>query len=293
MNVAAALRQARAAGVASLDAQLLLGAATGLSRTGLVAHDDRVLGADEEVRWSAWLARRAAGEPLAYLLGVKEFCGLRLDVTPDVLVPRPDTEVLADWAVEVAGATPGAATVLDLGTGSGAVALAIKHRVPRLAVSASDVSPAALAVARLNADRLGLPVEFAAGPWWSPWTGRRFDVVVANPPYIAADDDHLADLRHEPLIALTPGGDGLGALVAIVAGAGTRLHPGGWLLLEHGHDQGGAVRALLGDAGLVQVQTRRDLAGHERASGAQLPEARAADDRSQASRHDALGRPPS
>lgn len=268
MKVAAVLRQARAAGVASLDAQLLLGAVIGLSRTGLVAHDHRVLDAGEMGRWSGWLARRAAGEPLAYLLGEKEFCGLMLEVTPAVLVPRPDTELLADWATELTAALPPGANLLDLGTGSGALALAVKHRVHGLQVSASDVSEAALAVACRNAVRLGLEVEFAAGSWWAPWPGRRFDIVVSNPPYIADGDDHLPALRHEPQIALTPGGDGLAALAAIVAHTKPRLRPGGWLLLEHGHDQGEAVRSLLGKAGLVQVQTRRDLAGHERASGA-------------------------
>ncbi len=267
MNVAAALRHARAVGVASLDAQLLLGEATGLSRTGLVAHDERELSEAEERRWSAWLERRCTGEPLAYLLGRKEFCGVLLEVTPAVLIPRPETELLVDWATSLVDTLPAPAALLDLGTGSGALALAMKHRRGSVAVTASDVSAEALAVASRNAGRLGLCVEFILGSWWAPAAGRRFDIVVSNPPYIAAGDEHLAALRHEPQIALTPGGNGLGAFLAIVSGAAAHLHPRGWLLLEHGHDQGQAVRTLLSAAGFERVQTRRDLAGHERASG--------------------------
>ena len=271
MNVEAALRQARAAGVASLDAQLLLVEATGLLRTALITHGERELANGEEDRWSGWLARRRAGEPLAYLLGRKEFCGLLLEVTPDVLIPRPETELLVDWAASLFDALPPPSTLLDLGTGSGALALALKQRCPRLAVTASEVSASALAVARRNAGRLGLDVEFAAGSWWEPLADRCFDVVVSNPPYIAAGDAHLAALAHEPRLALTPGGDGLGAIAAIAHGAVAHLRPGGWLLLEHGFDQAEAVRELLGAAGLERVETRRDLAGQSRATGARVP----------------------
>jgi release factor glutamine methyltransferase len=193
-----------------------------------------------------------------------------------VLVPRPETELLVDWALELLAAAPGAGrdeadagapSVLDLGTGSGAIALALKHRQGRLAVSASDVSAAALAVARRNAARLELAVDFVESSWWQAFAGCRFHLAVANPPYIAAGDPHLAALRHEPRQALTPGGDGLDALRAIVAGAPAHLRPGGWLLVEHGFDQGRAVRALFEAAGLTDVGSRTDLAGHERASG--------------------------
>jgi release factor glutamine methyltransferase len=275
-TVAAALAEARARGVDRLDAQLMLVAILGVARSALIAHDDRPLPVEAERRWAEWLARRAAGEPLAYLLGTKEFHGIELEVNADVLVPRPETELLVDWALEAIAAVPcagsaegerRAASVLDLGTGSGAIALALKQRRPSLHVSASDVSARALAVARRNATRLGLAIELVESSWWQALAGRRFDLVVANPPYIAGDDPHLAALRHEPRSALTPGGDGLDAIRAIVGDAPAHLHPGGWLLVEHGFDQGRAVRALFEAAGLADVETRADLAGHERASG--------------------------
>ena len=204
--------------------------------------------------------------PLAYLLGEREFHGLLLRVTPDVLVPRPDTEVLVDWALEVLAdldcrTTP---TVADLGTGSGAIALALKQAHGAAQVCAVERSPAALAVARTNGERLGLPVEWLQGDWFSPLSGRRFDLIVSNPPYIDGADAHLAALHAEPREALTPGPDGLSALRVLARNAPYHLQPGGWLLLEHGHDQGAAVRALLQDAGLALVQTRRDLGGQER-----------------------------
>ena len=281
-TVAAALAEARACGVDRLDAQLMLAAIVGVGRSALIAHDDRLLPLAAKERWAGWLQRRAGGEPLAYLLGQKEFHGLNLEVSAAVLVPRPETELLVDWALELLGATPGAGphaverrapAILDLGTGSGAIALALKHARPTLAVSASDVSAEALAVARRNADRLGLAIELVAASWWQGLARRRFDLVAANPPYIAADDPHLAALRHEPLIALTPGGDGLDAIRAIVDHAPSHLHPGGWLLVEHGFDQGPAVRALFEDAGLAEVGTRADLAGHERATAGRRPPA--------------------
>ena len=160
--------------------------------------------------------------------------------------------------------------MVDLGTGSGAIALALKRRHPQSAVTATDLSPAALAVARRNAGRLGLAIELVESSWWQGLQGRRFDIAVANPPYIAADDPHLAALRHEPAVALTPGGDGLVALRTIAAGAAACLVPGGWLLLEHGFDQGAAVRSLLAGAAFQGVETRRDLGGQERATGGRL-----------------------
>jgi release factor glutamine methyltransferase len=240
------------------------------TRTALIAHDDFVVATDARRRWGDWLERRLAGEPLAYLLGEKEFAGLRLEVNGDVLVPRPETELLVDWASAVVAAAPqptGGRSAIDLGTGSGAIALALKHLHPSLAVTGSDASPPALAVARRNAARLGLAIELVASSWWQALAGRSFDLAVANPPYIAAGDPHLEALRHEPRAALTPGGDGLAALREIVADAPAHLNLGGWLLVEHGFDQGAAVRALFAAAGLVEVETRLDLAGHERASG--------------------------
>jgi release factor glutamine methyltransferase len=275
-TVAAALAEARARGVDRLDAQLMLAAILGVARSALIAHDDLPVPLDAQARWAQWLARRAAGEPLAYLLGTKEFHGLAIEVNADVLVPRPETELLVDWALALVAALAtlgrgasdgGAASVLDLGTGSGAIALALKQRQPSLVVSASDVSAAALAVAGRNASRLGLAIELVESSWWQALAGRCFELVVANPPYIAADAPQLAALRHEPRTALTPGGDGLDAIRAIVAGAPAHLRPGGWLLVEHGFDQGRAVRALFAAAGLASVETRADLAGHERATG--------------------------
>ncbi len=275
-NVAAALADARARGVASLDAQLLLARLLATTRTRLIAHDERTLTLAESAQWSAWLERRLGGEPLAYLLGEKEFCGLMLAVDRDVLVPRPETELLVEWACESLEALVSERSavperiplrVLDLGTGSGAIALALKRAHPSIEVTATDVSASALAVARRNADRLGLAIEFVEASWWRGLEGRRFDIAVANPPYVAADDPHLAALRHEPTLALTPGGDGLGALRAIASGAASALVPEGWLLLEHGFDQAAAVREVLTATGLRGVETRRDLAGLDRATG--------------------------
>jgi len=272
IGVAAALRSARAAGLTSLDAQLLLARILATTRTGLIAHDDRLLSDSEAGHWGDALARRADGEPLAYLLGEKEFAGLILEVTSDVLVPRPETETLVDWAFEVlADMGPGPRSIVDLGTGSGAIALAVATRCRDTAVTATDASPGALAVARRNADRHGARVEFLAGSWWEPLGDRTFDLVLSNPPYIAAGDCHLAALRHEPALALTPGGDGLVAIREIVAGALRHLHPDGRLLVEHGFDQAEAVRALLADAGFVSVSTRADLAGQPRVSGGEAP----------------------
>ena len=267
MAVASAIAEARQRGVARLDAEVMLGRLLGRPRTWLIANDDAELEVAIRTQWQSWLARRADGEPLAYLLGEKEFAGLTLEVSADVLVPRPETELLVDWAGELLQGRAAGTRLLDLGTGSGAIALAIKAAHPDVGVMATDLSTDALALARSNACRLGLEIEIAASSWWVGLDGRRFDIVVSNPPYVAGDDPALAALRHEPLMALTPGGDGLAALAAIVDGAAAHLRARGWLLLEHGFDQGAAVRALLVDAGLSMVETRRDLAGLERATG--------------------------
>lgn len=270
LTVAAAIGEARRQGVARLDAELLLARILAVPRSALIAHDDRPLAPAAGSRWSEQLARRAAGEPLAYLLGEKEFFSLLLRVTSAVLVPRPETELLVEWALEIldqgsnAWPTP---AVADLGTGSGAIALAIKQFCPLSQVLASDVSPAALAVAGDNADHLGLDVAFVESSWWQRLDGWRFDLVVSNPPYIDAGDPHLAALRHEPQAALTPGDDGLAALAEIVAGAPAHLGEGGWLILEHGFDQGEAVQSMLRSAGWRDVSTRADLGGLPRATG--------------------------
>jgi release factor glutamine methyltransferase len=271
-TVAQALAAACALGLDRLDAQLLLSHHLGHDRAWLLAHDSDLLTSDVLARFEADARRRADGMPLAYLTGTREFHGLRLQVGPAVLDPRPDTETLVDWALELlAQASDAQPAVVDLGTGSGAVALAIAHRCPGARVTATDLSPDALAVAGANARRLGLAVELAAGHWWSAVGERRFAMAVSNPPYIAGDDPHLPALRHEPLMALTPGGDGLDAIRDIVAGAPRALLPGAWLLIEHGWDQAEAVCALLRSTGLDDVQSRHDLGGHVRCSGGRRP----------------------
>ena len=270
LSVAQALRDAHALGVDRLDTLMLLADILARSRTWLLAHDDAELSAEQAIHLRARLARRASGEPLAYLLGEKEFHGLMLKVDSNVLVPRPDTEVLVDWALALLAGME-RPIVADLGTGSGAIALAVKHARPLATVAATDVSAAALGVARANAQRLALDIEFIEGSWWRAVPQRRFQLVLSNPPYIAGGDVHLAALTHEPALALTPGSDGLGALRSIVAGAAAHLEPGGWLLLEHGFDQADAVQALLREHGFGSVQTRRDIAGLPRCSGGHQP----------------------
>lgn len=264
-----ALAQAALLGVARLDAELLLAHLLQRPRAWLLAHDDEALSPRHATAWQALLAQRADGVPLAYLTGHHEFHGLDLGVSPAVLDPRPDTETLVDWALELGVADD--AAVLDLGTGSGAIALALKSRRPGWSLSATDRSAAALAVARSNGERLRLPVDWLAGDWWQAVPARRFDLVVSNPPYIAAGDPHLAALRHEPGEALVSGPHGLDALAAIIRGAGAHLHPGAWLLLEHGHDQAEAVQALLHAAGFSAIGSRADLSGTPRCSGGRFP----------------------
>ncbi|MBX3604176.1 MAG: peptide chain release factor N(5)-glutamine methyltransferase [Piscinibacter sp.] len=273
LTIAAALAAARRAGVDRLDAMLLLGHRLGRDRSWLIAHDDSVLDADAAADYEEQIRRRAGGEPLAYLVGEKEFHGLRLEVDARVLVPRPDTEVLVDWALELLseGATAAAPRVVDLGTGSGAIALAIKKRAPEACVVATDVSAGSLSVARRNALQLGLAVEFVEGRWWQPLAGREFDLALSNPPYIRLGDPHLVALAHEPQGALEAGPSGLDDLRAIIAGASPRLSAGAWLLLEHGHDQGPDVQALLERYGFDRVATRADLAGHPRCTGGRRP----------------------
>jgi len=266
-SVAQALDHARALGIERLDAQLILARQLGQSRAWLVAHDDEPLAPGSALAVEAAYARRKAGEPLAYLLGAQEFHGLSLQIDARVLVPRPDTETIVDWALELLAGRDGA-RVVDLGTGSGAIALAVKHRCPAVHVYATDLSRDALDVARANARRLGLSVTFVGGSWWSALGGQHFDLVLSNPPYIAEGDPHLPALRHEPASALTSGRDGLDALRAIVDGAPAHMNDGAWLLLEHGYNQADAVQAMLREAGFNGVAMRRDGGGRARVTGA-------------------------
>ncbi|WP_312758958.1 peptide chain release factor N(5)-glutamine methyltransferase [Pulveribacter sp.] len=269
-TIARTLAQAQADGLARIDAQMLLLHLLQRplhDRAWLLTHDGDVLPEDALARYEMLCARRAAGEPVAYLTGRKEFYGLALQVDARVLDPRPDTETLVDWALELAAPT---ARMVDLGTGSGAIALALQSRRPEAQVLAVDASADALAVAQPNARRLGLPVQFVQGSWLQGIAGA-FEVIVSNPPYIPAADPHLAALAHEPLSALASGADGLDDIRAIIAQAPARLAAGGWLLLEHGWDQAEAVQALLRAAGFDQVQSRHDLAGIARCSGGTMP----------------------
>lgn len=266
LTVDGALALARQLGIERGDAQTLLGHLTGQNRTWLVTHGDAPVAGVE-----AALRRLADGEPLAHVTGWQPFHGLLLQVTPATLIPRPDTETLVDWALERLAALPGRPSVVDLGTGSGAIALALKAACPRAQVTAVDLSADALAVARANGQQLALEVDWRHGNWFEPLAGQRFDLVVSNPPYIAGDDPHLPALRHEPLTALTPGGDGLADLQTLIDGAPHYLRDGGWLLMEHGWDQAGAVFAHLAARGFSAADLRRDLAGRPRASGGQWP----------------------
>ena len=340
-TIAQALAWAHAQGLARIDAQLLLLHALArpdAGRAWLLAHDTDVLDAGVDGAFTALCQRRATGEPVAYLTGHKEFYGLALQVDARVLDPRPDTETLVDWALEVIAARPahhGVPHIVDLGTGSGAIALALQHQCPSAKVWAVDASADALAVAQANATRLNLPVQFVRGNWlaglcglpsaevtvtevaqrddggnghggqcgnssnhtshssysgpslfdphidtrgerpeqgYSGYSGPSlFDLIVSNPPYIAAQDPHLAALTHEPLQALASGPDGLDDIRTIVAQAPAHLRPGGWLLLEHGHDQSIAVQTLLQASGFTHIQSRNDLAGIARCTGGQWP----------------------
>ena len=259
----------------ALETRILLSHVTGLSRMQLITHDEQVLTPAQTETLERLVQRRLQGEPIAYLIGQREFYGVMLRVTPDVLIPRPETELLVELAL---ARLPAGGRVLDMGTGSGAIAVAIAHERPDADVTALDVSPAALAVAAENAARHKAqrksPVSFIESDWFGALNIRiaqqlSFDVIVSNPPYIVAGDAHLSqgDLRFEPVDALTDHRDGLSALRTIAAGAPAHLQPGGWLLMEHGYDQADAARQLLQSQGFSEVRSWRDLAGIERVSG--------------------------
>jgi release factor glutamine methyltransferase len=303
-TVQEALLRAQKHGIAKVDARMLLLHTLG-KRTSdmawLVSNDNNPINTLQADAYGEVCARRRAGEPVAYIVGHKEFYGLRLAVDKRVLDPRGDTETLVEWALTLlpvsahATATPARSkpaavrtepvevltktsagsvrtdtvTVLDLGTGSGAIALAIQSERPSAQVHATDASPEALEVARANAAALKLPVRFHQGSWLDAVKDQKFDLIISNPPYIAAADPHLAALTHEPLQALTSGADGLEDIRHIIQQAPAHLHAGGWLLLEHGYDQAAPVRALLEQQGFSQVESRKDLASTERCSGGQ------------------------
>lgn len=259
MTIAEALRDS---GLEAREARLLLARVTGISEASVLSSPERALSCEHEDRFRDAAARRRNGEPVAYILGEKEFYGLRLAVNPAVLIPRPETELLVELALK-----RDFSRALDLGTGSGAIALALKRSRPDASIVAVDSSAAALTVARRNGMALALDVDWRHGRWFEPLPGERFDLIVANPPYVAAGDPHLADLRYEPQAALIGGADGLDAMREIVPAARAHLSGKAWLLVEHGLGQETAVRSLMQASGLEEVQTWPDLARIGRVSG--------------------------
>ena len=259
-------------GLPQLEARMLLGRVLGQSRAWLIAHAPEAIGADAEISFNHLAERRRRGEPVAYILGEREFYGLDLQVAPAVLIPRPETELLVERALELIPENQ-AGRILDLGTGSGAVAVALASKRPQAQVTALDVDAAALGIARQNARRHRVSVIFHCSDWFGALQGERFDLIASNPPYVAAGDPHLAagDLRFEPRHALAGGADGLECIRVIVAAAAAHLRPGGWLLFEHGYDQAEACRALLRERGYAEVQSWPDLAGIPRVSAGRAP----------------------
>ncbi len=256
----ALLRECGAPSVQRLDREVLLADVLGTNRAWLFAHAETRVSDDAANAYRVALARSDHGEPIAYIVGHREFWSLRLEVTPDTLIPRPETEHLVERALSLA-----TGRVADLGTGSGAIAIAIKHDNPKLSVVATDLSSAAVAVARRNAHRLQAEIDFRVGSWCKPLKTEQYDVIVSNPPYVEATDTIITTtLRFEPASALAAGDDGLDDLRAIIAQARKHLFPGGHLLVEHGATQAAAVRALFCECGYTAVETGRDFAGHER-----------------------------
>jgi release factor glutamine methyltransferase len=270
---AAARALAASSDTPALDAEVLLAHALGHPRVSLHSHADEARSAAEAAHFARLIERRASGEPVAYIIGYKEFWSLHLAVTQAVLVPRPETELLVERALALAPTT--ALRALDLGTGAGAIALALAHERPHWRIVATDISAPALAVAAQNAVALRLSqVEFLCGAWFEPLAERRFELIASNPPYVAANDPALlhAALSHEPRVALTPGTDALAALRIIIRTAPEYLQRGGWLLLEHGTTQADAVARELVVRGFRHVRSQRDLGGHERLTEAQWGE---------------------
>lgn len=254
-----------ASGIDAREARLLLAEVCGFSQASLAASPEQEIPFEVENAFFEFTGRRKKGEPVAYILGRKEFYGLDLSVNPSVLIPRPETELLVDLALE-----RNPSSVLDLGTGSGAIALAIKHERPACKVVAVDADLSALLTAKRNAAKLNLEIDFRHGRWFEPVARERFDLIVSNPPYVAEGDPHLPALRHEPQSALVAGTDGLDAIRDILQGVPSHLKAGGWLLLEHGAGQDGAVRDLLQIAGFASIQSWPDLAGILRVSGGKV-----------------------
>lgn len=270
VQAGATLRQLQAAlPLDPLENRILLCHALALPRVALITQSERVLTEEEAARLAALVQRRLDGEPIAYIVGEREFFGLPFRVGPGVLIPRPDTELIVELALE---RLPEKGRLLDMGTGSGAIAVACAHSRKDAVVTALDVSDDALAIARANAAANGVAVRFLRSDWFAAVGSEKFELIASNPPYIAAGDEHLSqgDLRFEPVGALTDHADGLTALRNIIDGAPDHLEPGGWLLLEHGYDQAAAVRALLAARGFIEVQSWRDLPGIERVSGGRL-----------------------
>ncbi len=257
-------RLAAVSPTAALDAEILLAHVLATTRAALAASPGRTLAPSQSEMLESLARRRISGEPIAYLTGRREFWSLELEVTPDVLVPRPETELAVELALAALTVVSRPA-VLDLGTGSGAIALALSRERDDAAVTGVDASAAALAVAARNAARLAIGnVRFLQGSWYEPVAGLRFAAIVSNPPYVAEDDPALAALAHEPRLALVADRGGLEALAAVCIGARAHLQSGGCLILEHGASQGAAVREMMSDAGLIEIRTHRDLASHDR-----------------------------
>ena len=271
-TIKAALEEAAIA-IDRVDAQVIMAHMLGVNRAYLASHPMQVLTESQDARIDLMVAQRAMGMPVAYLVGKREFYSRDFEVGPDVLIPRPETETLIEAVMSHSGEGGNPASALDLGTGSGILAVTLALERPGMQVTATDSSPAALAIAHANAKALGARVEFLEGEWYEPVEGRRFDLIVSNPPYVAGGDPHLAqgDLRFEPRHALTDGsGDGLDSIRHIVAGARAHLNPGGAILIEHGYDQAGAVAALLAKAGFADLASIQDLAGIPRVAGGKL-----------------------